>query len=276
MAKGDKPAPVAAAPKGQAAPAKKASGKKEVKLTFNQQHAHLFHSEKRDYRVGRDLPPVRNLTRFVKWPRYVRLQRQRAILKKRLKVPPTINHFTKTLDANQATTLFKLLANYRPESASEKKQRLLTAAKAEVKGAALDPAKKPKVVKFGLNHVTSLVESKKAKLVVIAHDVDPIDLVVWLPALCRKMDVPYVIVKGKARLGALVHLKNAAAVAITDVRKEHQAALNQFVENTRSMYSDAAAAARKWGGGIMGNKAQVKVAQREKALARERAAVSRA
>jgi len=37
--------------------------------------------------------------------------------------------------------------------------------------------------------------------VLIAHDVDPIELVVWLPALCRKMNVPYCIVKGKARLG---------------------------------------------------------------------------
>jgi large subunit ribosomal protein L7Ae len=165
------------------------------------------------------------------------------------------------------------MANYRPESVQEKKTRLLNAAKSEVKGAEQDPSKKPKMIKFGLNHITSLVESKKAKLVVIAHDVDPIDLVLWLPALCRKMDVPYVIVKGKARLGALVHQKNAAAVAITEVRKEHQAALTQFVENTRSMYSDAAAASRKWGGGIMGNKAQVKVAQRERALARERAAV---
>ena len=43
----------------------------------------------------------------------------------------------------------------------------------------------------------------KAQLVVIAHDVDPIELVVWLPALCRKMGVPYAIVKGKARLGAV-------------------------------------------------------------------------
>jgi hypothetical protein len=40
--------------------------------------------------------------------------------------------------------------------------------------------------------------------VVIAHDVDPIELVVWLPALCRKMEVPYAIVKGKSRLGAVI------------------------------------------------------------------------
>ena len=58
--------------------------------------------------------------------------------------------------------------------------------------------KKPVVVKFGLNHVTHLVETGKASLVVIAHDVDPIELVVWLPAVCRKMNVPYLIVKVRA------------------------------------------------------------------------------
>lgn len=51
------------------------------------------------------------------------------------------------------------------------------------------------MVKYGLNHITTLVESGKAQMVVIAHDVDPIELVCWLPALCRKMGVPYAIVK---------------------------------------------------------------------------------
>jgi len=60
-------------------------------------------------------------------------------------------------------------------------------------------------VKFGLNHVTELVEAGKAKLVVIAHDVDPIELMVFLPALCRKKNIPYAFIKGKARLGKLVH-----------------------------------------------------------------------
>lgn len=55
--------------------------------------------------------------------------------------------------------------------------------------------KKPVVVKYGLNHVTQLIESGEAQLVVIAHDVDPIELVVWLPALCKKQGIPYCIVK---------------------------------------------------------------------------------
>lgn len=50
------------------------------------------------YITGQDIQPKRDLTRFVKWPRYIRLQRQRSILYKRLKVPPAINQFTQALD----------------------------------------------------------------------------------------------------------------------------------------------------------------------------------
>lgn len=53
------------------------------------------------------------------------------------------------------------------------------------------------MIKFGLKHVTTLIEEQKASLVVIAHDVNPIELVVWLPALCRKMGIPYCIMKGR-------------------------------------------------------------------------------
>lgn len=42
-------------------------------------------------------------------------------------------------------------------------------------------------------------------------------LVVFLPALCRKMGVPYCIIKGKARLGRLVHRKTCTTVAFTQV-----------------------------------------------------------
>ena len=48
--------------------------------------------------TGQDIQPKRDLSRFVRWPKYVRLQRQRAILLQRLKVPPPINQFTQALD----------------------------------------------------------------------------------------------------------------------------------------------------------------------------------
>ncbi|KAH9496595.1 60S ribosomal protein L7A [Bulinus truncatus] len=81
------------------------------------------------------------------------------------------------------------------------------------------PTKRPPVVRSGINTVTALVESKKAQLVIIAHAVDPIEIVLFPPALCRKMAAPYCIVKGKARLGQVVHRKTATCLAFFLVHK---------------------------------------------------------
>lgn len=256
----------------KAAPAKAAASKakKSAPKDWKASVSHLFAKDPRDFRIGRSiLPSKRNLSRYVKWPRYVRIQRQRAILKKRIKVPPAINHFSKTLDKNQASNLFKLLTKYRPESAAEKKERLVAAAAAESKNAGVKEGAKPKMIKYGLNHITDLVESKKAKLVVIAHDVDPIELVVWLPALCRKMNVPYCIVKGKARLGSLVYKKTCTALALTEVNKEDLNKLEQLNNSFRLMYNDSASDRKRWGGGIMGFKAQAVIRTQEKMKQKE-------
>jgi large subunit ribosomal protein L7Ae len=74
--------------------------------------------------LGQDIQPTRDMTRFVNWPEYVRLQRQKVILNQRLKVPPAIAQFSHTLDKNIATQLFKFLNKYCPESKQEKKARL--------------------------------------------------------------------------------------------------------------------------------------------------------
>merc|ERR1712121_299533 len=179
-----------------------------------------------------------------------RLQRQKRILYQRLKVPPSINQFTQTLDQQTATQLFKLLHKYRPETKAEKKARLTSQAESKAAGKQDTTGKKPINVKYGINHITNLVETKKAQLVVIAHDVDPVEIVVWLPALCRKMGVPYCIVKGKARLGKLVHKKTATAVAITNVRTEDKSSLDKLCEACNSNYAERFEEIRRnWGGG---------------------------
>lgn len=134
----------------------------------------------------------------------------------RLKVPPAIAQFSHTLDRNLAAQTFKFLNKYRPETKAEKKERLHREATAIAEGKKKeDVSKKPYTVKYGLNHVVGLVENKKASLVLIAHDVDPIELVVFLPALCRKMGVPYGIIKGKARLGTVVHKKVNSSLLVS-------------------------------------------------------------
>jgi large subunit ribosomal protein L7Ae len=231
----------------------------------------VWEKKAKNFGIGQDIQPKRDLSRYVKWPKYVRIQRQRKVLYQRLKVPPSINQFQNSLDKNLSINLFKLLHKYRPEDKQSKKERVQGEAEKKEAGAE-DDKKKPISIKFGINHITKLCEQKKAQLVCIAHDVDPIELVMWLPAVCRKMDIPYCIVKSKSRLGALVHQKTATALALTSVRSEDRHEFSQLVTAIRQQYNEnAKAIERGWGGGIMGVKSQAATSKTEKALAKEMA-----
>ncbi|KAF9078335.1 50S ribosomal protein L30e-like protein [Rhodocollybia butyracea] len=251
------------------------SGKKPAPAPFSKGQAGktkknpIFEASAKNFAIGQDIRPQTDLTRFVKWPEYIRFQRQKVILNQRLKVPPGIAQFNHTLDKNTATQLFKLFNKYRPETKLEKKERLAKAAEAANDGKApsKDETKKPHFVKYGLNHIVALVEAKKAAFVAIAHDVDPIELVIYLPALCRKMGVPYVIVKSKARLGTLVHKKTAAVVAISEVRSEDQRELATLISAAKANYTDKYEEHRRvWGGGIRGNKSASRMRKQAKAM----------
>ncbi|GMH16720.1 hypothetical protein Nepgr_018561 [Nepenthes gracilis] len=118
----------------------------------------LFEKRPKQFGIGGALPPRRDMHWFVKWPKVVQIQRKKRILKQRLKVPPALNQFTKTLDKNLATSLFKMLLKYRPKDKAAKKERLLKKAQAEAEGKDVGTAKKPIVMKYGLNHVSYLIE----------------------------------------------------------------------------------------------------------------------
>lgn len=248
------------------APAPLAVKKPVVKKVVNQ----LFEKRPKNFGIGQNVQPKRDLSRFVRWPKYIRVQRQKVVLQKRLKVPPPIHQFSQTLDKTTAVKLFKMLEKYRPESALAKKQRLKKIAEAKAKGKDVQPKKKPFYIRAGTNTVTKLVEQKKAQLVVIAHDVDPLELVLFLPALCRKMGVPYCIVKGKARLGLLVRRKTCTALALTNVEPNDKANFGKLLEAIKTNYNDRQDEIRKhWGGGILGSKSLARIAKLERAKARE-------
>mmetsp|Transcript_22857 Transcript_22857/g.20759 ORF Transcript_22857/g.20759 Transcript_22857/m.20759 type:complete len:281 (+) Transcript_22857:34-876(+) len=273
MAPKDKTAPKASKAASTTTTTKKPSSKvvakpvvEEVKPTSNP----LFPSRPRNFRIGGDIRPKgRDLSRFVRWPKYIRLQRQKKILYERLKVPPAINQFNKTLDKNQAVELFKLLSKYQPETKQAKVERIEALAKATASGEA-KPVSTPSIVlKYGLKHVTTLIEQKKAKLVVIANDVDPIELVIWLPALCRKFDIPFAIIRGKARLGVLTHKKTTSVVALTAVNPEDETKLKTLQDNFHTQFNENVE--RKWGGGIMGLKTQAMLEKRRIQFEKEEA-----
>ncbi|CAH8304207.1 unnamed protein product [Eruca vesicaria subsp. sativa] len=190
---------------------------------------------------------------YIKWPKSIRLQRQKLSV------------------IIAATSLCKILLKYRPEDKAAKKERLLKKAQAEAEGKPAE-SKKSIVVKYGLNHVTYLIEQNKAQLVVIAHDVDPIELVVWLPALCRKMEVPYCIIKGKSRLGAIVHQKTAACLCLVTVKNEDKMEFSKVLDAIKANFNDKYEEYRKkWGGGIMESESHAKTKAKERVLAKEAA-----
>merc|ERR1712087_521436 len=177
-----------------------------------------------------------------------------------------------SLDKNVSINLFKLLHKYRPEDKAEKKERLKAPAEKKEAGQEEEASKKPIYIKYGLNHITKLCEQKKAQLVVIAHDVDPIELVIWLPTVCRKMDIPYCIVKSQSRLGALVHKKTATALAMVSVRPEDRHEFSQLVTAVRQQFNEnGKSIERTWGGGIMGVKSIAATTKMERAIAKEAA-----
>jgi len=269
VGKGKRVAPTPASLMGvsgsAAAKAAEAKAKKPANPLFEKRPRDNNGKPKRDW-------AKRDLTRFTKWPRYITLQRQKALLLQRLKVPPPIYQFNKrqALDAQKAREVFALLHKYRPETKLARRLRLKKRAADQAAGKDTILTPKSNQIRQGINKVTSLVEQKKAKLVVISHDVDPIEIVLFLPALCRKMGVPYCIVKSKARLGTLVRRKTCTAVCLTEVDAADKSALSKLIDAVKVHYNDRFDDIRKnWGGGALSRKAIARKSKIEKAKIKE-------
>ncbi len=72
-------------------------------------------------------------------------------------------------------------------------------------------------LRVGTNEVTKSSERAEAKLVVMAEDVDPVEILIHVPMLCEEKRIPYVYVPKKQRLGQSAGLtKSAASVAIVE------------------------------------------------------------
>ncbi|MGC8558783.1 MAG: 50S ribosomal protein L7Ae [Nitrososphaeria archaeon] len=91
---------------------------------------------------------------------------------------------------------------------------------AELSQAALEAVKQAKEsgkIRKGTNEATKAIERGEAKLVVIAEDVDPPEVVAHIPMICIERKIPYIYVKAKNDLGSAAGLQvGTATVAIVD------------------------------------------------------------
>lgn len=80
---------------------------------------------------------------------------------------------------------------------------------------AIEIAKKTGKIKKGSNEVTKTIERGIAKLVVVAKDVNPPEIIMHLQPLCEEKKIPFIIVDKREDLGAAAGLGVAtSAVAI--------------------------------------------------------------
>jgi 50S ribosomal protein L7Ae len=85
---------------------------------------------------------------------------------------------------------------------------------------AIEVARTSGKIRIGVNEVTKAVERGKAKLVVMAEDVDPQEIMIHIPILCTEKKIPFVYCKTKDELGKSAGLKvSTSSIAIVDEGK---------------------------------------------------------
>ena len=81
----------------------------------------------------------------------------------------------------------------------------------------IEIARKTGKIRKGCNEVTKLIEKGKAKLVVVAKDVQPKEIVMHLPLLAKEKGIPCLEVEKKLELGAAAGLPvGTAAIAVIE------------------------------------------------------------
>lgn len=82
----------------------------------------------------------------------------------------------------------------------------------------VEKARKKGKIEKGTNEVTKAVERGTAKLVVIADDVQPKEIVQHLPLLCKEKGIPLMNADSKQKLGIAAGINVAtASIAVTDL-----------------------------------------------------------
>lgn len=97
----------------------------------------------------------------------------------------------------------------------------------------VEVAKSTGKLKKGVNEVTKAVERGAAKLVLIANDVNPPEIIMHLSPLCKEKGIKLIIVQKKEELGTAAGLP-VATVAVAVVEEgEGKKLLREIVEKAK-------------------------------------------
>jgi large subunit ribosomal protein L7Ae len=92
-------------------------------------------------------------------------------------------------------------------------------------------AKQSGKVRKGTNETTKAIERGTSKLVVIAEDVEPPEVVAHLPILCEDRNAAYIFVPSKQQLGASLGIDVGSAAATIMEAGEAQHIVDQVISS---------------------------------------------
>jgi large subunit ribosomal protein L7Ae len=100
---------------------------------------------------------------------------------------------------------------------------------------ALQISTKTGAVRKGTNETTKAIERAQAKLVVIAEDVDPPEVVAHLPLLCEERKIPYIFVPTREQVGKAIGIDVPAAAACIVKEGDAVGLVKEIVTRTEQM-----------------------------------------
>ena len=100
---------------------------------------------------------------------------------------------------------------------------------------ALEMAKNTGKVRKGTNETTKVIERGIAKLVIIAEDVEPKEIVMHLPVLCDEKKIPFVYVPSKDDLGRAVGINVSTASACIIEPGEGRELVIEIIEKLKTL-----------------------------------------
>jgi large subunit ribosomal protein L7Ae len=106
---------------------------------------------------------------------------------------------------------------------------------AEAAYEALKIASETGKIRKGTNEATKSIERGRAKLVLIAENVEPPEIVAHLPLLCDERKAPFVFVPEKQKIGQAVGLMVGSAAAAIEEPGDGKELLDEIVSKLKEI-----------------------------------------
>ena len=88
----------------------------------------------------------------------------------------------------------------------------------------------------GMNEVTKSIERSLAKLVIMAEDVSPPEILFHVPLLCEEKSIPYGYVSTKKELGNSARINvSSSAIAIENVGTGNDRAFDEIIKKLKAI-----------------------------------------